>query len=84
MKNLLLSICLLAFSAGAQSQTTQELAEEYANLPAVQNMMTELFSPEAMRQQMVASVPPSVPITDSQLRRIGVVMSNAMIALQPR
>lgn len=66
------------------SQSPIELAEQYSALPAVQQMMDEMFSPEASASQFKATLPPGFEITDDQLLRVGVVMSDVLKGLQPR
>ena len=66
------------------AQSRLELAEQYSALPAVQQMMDEMFSPEASASQFKATLPPEFEITDDQLLRIGVVMSGVLKGLQPR
>ena len=75
-------VLLTASPAWAQSRA--ELAEQYSALPAVQQMMSEMFSPESSASQFKATLPPGFEITDDQLFRVGVVMSNVLKGLQPR
>ena len=78
-----------AFAFGVQAtnawaQSREELAEQYTALPAVQQMMTEMFSPEASAAQFKATLPQGFEITDDQLLRVGEVMSGVLLGLQPR
>ena len=73
---------LLTLPALAQDTTT--LAQEYVNMPQVQNMITEMFSPAAMGAQVVAGLPPNVTVNADQQQRIGTLMSDAMNDIRPR
>ena len=75
-------VLLTASPVWAQSRA--ELAEQYSALPAVQQMMTEMFSPESSASQFKATLPPGFEITDDQLFRVGAVMSDVLKGLQPR
>ena len=66
------------------AQDASELAIEYANLPAVQDMMTDMFSPETMRKQVEVSLPPNISLTEEQLQQIGLLMSEKMNTLRPK
>ncbi|MEM1077944.1 MAG: DUF2059 domain-containing protein [Pseudomonadota bacterium] len=68
----------------AMAQDTRSLAEEYVNLPAVQDMMDDMFSPEAMAIQFRAGLPPNVPITDAQVGEIAKLLSRELDTLRPR
>ncbi|MEM6305294.1 MAG: DUF2059 domain-containing protein [Pseudomonadota bacterium] len=68
----------------AVGQDTTELAQQYVNMPEVQNMITEMFSPATMGAQIAATLPPGVTLTPNQQTRIGEVMSAAMNDLRPR
>ncbi len=62
---------------------TATLAQDYANLPAVQQMFDDMFSPEALAQQFKASVPPGTNVPEDKLSRIGALMSTEMNKLRP-
>ena len=81
--SLAFALALLAFAGTAQAQSRIELARQYVQLPGVQKMMTEMFSPDTMYEQMKASIPPQAKISNSKKRRIGNVMSQAMMQLLP-
>lgn len=76
------ALVLSASSLWAQSRI--ELAEQYSALPAVQQMMEDMFSPEASASQFKATLPPGFEISEDQLLRVGEVMSNVLKGLQPR
>lgn len=84
LKTLLLSFGILLAAPAAWSQSTQELAQEYNDLPAVQRMMDEMFSPEASAAQFRASLPPGVPLSDEQALAVGEIMSGVLMGLRPR
>ncbi len=76
------SFSLLATPLFAQDTTA--LAQEYVNMPEVQSMITDMFSPQTMGAQVAATLPPGVTVTPDQQQRIGEVMSEAMNDLRPR
>ncbi|MEJ6392075.1 DUF2059 domain-containing protein [Gymnodinialimonas sp. 2305UL16-5] len=84
MRALCLALTLALAPLGAQAQSTAELAQEYADLPAVQEMMSAMFSPEASAQQLAATLPPGMTLTDEQMSEIGVIISEELIDFQPR
>ena len=84
MKKLSLALVLAAFASPVLAEDTTALAQEYVNMPEVQAMITAMFSPETMASQMKATLPAQVAVTDDQLARIGVVLSEAMQDLRPR
>lgn len=73
--------CLAASAAAAQG--INELAREYMGLPAVQEMMTDMFSPSTMGQQFVNSLPPGMSPSDKQVAEIGGILSDAMGEVRP-
>ena len=66
----------------ALSDTT-ELAHEYVNLPGVQQLFDDMFSPEALAAQFRLGVPPEIQLTDDKLSRIGDILSVEMNKLRP-
>ncbi|WP_298858220.1 DUF2059 domain-containing protein [uncultured Sulfitobacter sp.] len=66
------------------AQDTQELALQYSQMPEIQKMMDEMFSPASMSAQLAASLPPGTKMTTSQKTRIGEIMSKALGGLRPR
>ncbi len=83
LTSLAFALALVAFAGTAQAQSRLELARQYVQLPGVQKMMVEMFSPETMYEQMKASIPPNAKISNSKKRRMGNVMSQAMMQLLP-
>jgi hypothetical protein len=84
IRHALATALCLALSPAAYAQDVQALAEEYVKMPEVQQMMTEMFSPEMMASQFKIGLPPGTELTDSQLERIGKLMSDTMNQFRPR
>jgi hypothetical protein len=85
MRALILAAALALLPLAATAQPAPEtLVREYAGLPAVQQMMAAMFSPEASAAQLQATLPPGMNLTDDQLSRIGEIISAEMIDFQPR
>jgi hypothetical protein len=80
---LITTTTLAALALPMQAQTVQDLASEYANLPGVQQMIDEMFSPESAADQFRNSLPDGA-LTEAQIAEIGAVMSDAMMTLRPR
>jgi hypothetical protein len=79
------AVLALAFSATqALAQSALDLAEEYATMPEVQQMMDEMFSPESMIAQFEMNLPASVVLTDDQRTRVGTLLSDTMNEMKPR
>ncbi|MCF6272100.1 MAG: DUF2059 domain-containing protein [Rhodobacteraceae bacterium] len=83
MKPQFLAAAIALFTVPAFAQDTNELAIQYVELPAVQNMMTEMFSPTSMGNQMAASFPAGLNLSDEKILQIGEVMSQAMSDIRP-
>lgn len=84
MKHIALA-ALLSFSLStAQAQTSEELAKTYVNMPEVQQMMTDMFSPQSMAAQVMASMPPGVVLSETQQVAIGELISSEMNTLRPK
>ena len=84
MKHIALAAHLSLSLSAAQAQTAAELAKTYVNMPEVQQMMTDMFSPESMAAQVVASMPPGVTLSEAQQAAIGELMSGEMATLRPK
>lgn len=80
---LALALGLTPFAAPAQN-APEALVQEYAALPAVQEMMAAMFSPETSAAQLAATLPPGMDLSDDQLARIGAIMSAELTDFQPR
>ena len=65
------------------AQDTRALAESYVNLPGVQQMMDDMFAPDAMLTQLSASLPPGAALSDEQKTRIAAVMSEQLGVIRP-
>lgn len=83
MKHSLLAIALGLLTAPAFAQGTTELAKQYVNMPEVQNMITEMFSPTAMGNQIAARLPAGMALSEVKKQQIGLIMSAAMNDLRP-
>lgn len=84
MKRLHLAAAFALLATPSFAQDTLTLSTQYVNMPQVQNMITSMFSPEAMGRQVALGLPPNVTLTDDQEGQIGQVMSEAMNELRPR
>lgn len=72
-----------ALALPAAAQDARALAEQYVTMPGVQQMMNEMFSPEAVAAQFAASLPPGTALSQDQQDRIGALMSERLGALRP-
>nr|WP_254445079.1 DUF2059 domain-containing protein [Ruegeria atlantica] len=85
MKSLAASLVLaIGFSQAAIAADNKALAENYVNLPEVQLMMDNMFTPESAAAQFASSLPPNITITDDQLQRIGILMSDTLQEIRPK
>jgi len=85
MKTTLISMSLTGILLhGASAQRVEELANQYGNLPQVDKLMTDMFSPNSMAAQFSAGLPPSVTLSDEKKLKIGTLMSTEMNKLRPR
>ena len=62
---------------------TTSLAREYAELPGVQLMFDDIFSPEHLGSQFKLGLPPGMEISEDKLSRIASIMSVEMNKLRP-
>jgi len=84
MKRSLLAAAFGLLYVPAFAQDTAELATQYVNMPEVQNMITEMFSPTAMGNQIEASLPAGMALSADKKQQIGLIMSEAMGDLRPK
>lgn len=84
MRNAAFAIALALTPASAFAQSTLELSQQYSALPAVQEMMAAMFSPEATAAQLAASLPPGVELNENQMTRLSTLMSEELIDFQPQ
>ncbi|WP_170575574.1 DUF2059 domain-containing protein [Ruegeria atlantica] len=85
LKSLAASLVLaIGFSQAAIAADNKALAENYVNLPEVQLMMDNMFTPESAAAQFASSLPPNITITDDQLQRIGILMSDTLQEIRPK
>ncbi len=73
----------IGFASPLVAQDTTELAQQYAELPAVQAMFTSMFTPEVLGAQFRAGIPPEVQLTDDQVARIGAKLAGMLNGLKP-
>lgn len=84
MKHILLAAALCLSATLAHAQNTTDLAKEYIDMPEVQASISDMFSPENMAAQMMASMPPGAAFSDQQMAALGQLMSDEMNALRPQ
>jgi hypothetical protein len=84
LKHIALAALLSLSLSTAQAQTAEELAKTYVNMPEVQQMMTDMFSPQSMAAQVMASMPPGIALSEAQQAAIGELMSGEMNTLRPK
>ena len=73
----------LSLTSPAAAQDMRALAQAYVDLPANQQMMADMLSPQSMAAQFAAGLPPGTPVSEAQLARIGTLMATTMADLQP-
>ncbi|WP_298492452.1 DUF2059 domain-containing protein [uncultured Maritimibacter sp.] len=77
-------LALACFTAAPLfAQDVTEAARAYAELPAVQRQIDEMFAPDMVAQFFRAGVPASVVISPDQMVRIGAILSEAMLEKKP-
>lgn len=78
---------LVAFAALAWGPAFADdklaLAETYTNLPGVQQMIDDMFSPETMSAQVKTTLPPNLNLSEGRLARIGALLSQEMNRMRP-
>ncbi|WP_292023793.1 DUF2059 domain-containing protein [Maritimibacter sp. UBA3975] len=79
-----LMLALVTAALPARAQDVRALAETYADLPEVQAMWDDVFSPLWLSNQFRLGVPPEVEISNDQLDRIGVLLADQMEGLRPQ
>ncbi|MEJ6387959.1 DUF2059 domain-containing protein [Gymnodinialimonas ulvae] len=84
MRALPFALALALTPLTTTAQSTEDLAREYAALPAVQEMTAAMFSPEASAAQIAATLPPGVELSESQLTDLGNLLSEELTGFQPR
>lgn len=73
---------ILSGPAFADEAERIEASQRYLALPAVQNMMEEMFGPEALSNQIAASMP-GITLTDSQKTRLGELTGSVLQEVRP-
>lgn len=80
---LALAFALTLATSPLAAQDLRALAAEYADLPEVQMMWDDVFSPTFLAQQFRLGVPPEIEIPEDKLARIGEVLAAQMELLRP-
>ncbi len=70
---------VLALSSPAQADDLQTLAQQYVDLPANQQMINDMFSPEMLASQFRSGLPAGLEISDEKLAKIGELMSRLLM-----
>jgi hypothetical protein len=84
MKTVIAALAIAISTTGASvAQDIDSLAQDYMELPAVQGMLSDMFSPETMGAQFVASLPTDMNLSDAQVSAVGQIMSEAMGDVRP-
>ena len=73
----------LTFALPAMAQDTQALAKAYTELPAVQNMMDNMFGGDAMAKNLAVRLPRNLVLDDAQMTAISEVIANSIADLRP-
>lgn len=84
MRHTLLALTLALAPAPLLAQSTLELSQQYSALPAVQEMMAAMFSPDATAAQLAATLPPGMVLNEGQMDRLAGIVSEELIGFQPR
>lgn len=79
----LVAASMLMHVAYAQDDELLEAAEEWVNLPGVQQLIDDTFAPEGFAGQIAASLPPSMGVTQEQLDELGKLMAGKMAPFRP-
>lgn len=75
MRELFTALFFSLFALPALTQDTEELATKYVALSAVQEMIAERVSPEALATQFLMELPLGRDITEDQFNKVGDLMS---------
>lgn len=84
MKHTVFAASFVLAAMPALAQDRNELAQSYVNLPEVQAMIDDMFSPNAMAVQFRSNLPAGVTFPDENIQRVAIVLSDAMNTLRPR
>lgn len=74
---------LLALAGSGAAQDVEALARAYVGTPAVQEMMTEMMSPESFAGTIELGLPPGVALSAAQRAALGQVAAETMAGLRP-
>ncbi|MGB0960551.1 MAG: DUF2059 domain-containing protein [Halocynthiibacter sp.] len=81
LRSLTVVACLLGQSVFAGER--EDLAKEYVQLPAVQTLLMNVYSPDATSGIMQSMMPPGIQLSEDQLRRVGELMAKHFTPLIP-
>ena len=85
MKYVFAAMCAAAIlTAPVMAQDRSQLPRDYTILPAVQQMIDDMFSADAMMSNFAAGLPAGFSMTAEQSERIGTILSNGMGPLRPK
>ncbi|MHA3915373.1 DUF2059 domain-containing protein [Halovulum sp. GXIMD14793] len=84
MKTLVRTAAFTLLTLPASAQDTTALATEYVELPAVQEILQDMFSAEVLTAQFKINLTPDSSLSDDQLTRIGILMAKKLAPLRPR
>lgn len=84
MKTLVRAAAFTLLTLPAFAQDTTALATEYVELPAVQEILQDMFSAEVLTAQFKINLTPESSLSDDQLTRIGILMAKKLAPLRPR
>ena len=77
-------LCVTMVLAGpALADDRLDLAQQYTQLPGVQSMIDDMFSPETMSAQVRATLPPGLNLSEGKMARIGQLLSREMNKIRP-
>ena len=78
------AITAMVLATPLQAQTAQDLAAQYVAMPEIQQMMADMFAPEAMAQQFASGLPAGMQISAEQSSAIGTLLSGVMNDIKPK
>lgn len=84
MRRFVLAAALaVATALPAAADELGDLVQQYVNLPANQQMIDSMLSPEMLAQQFSMGLPPDMEVSDEKITQIGALLSSEMQKLRP-
>lgn len=81
---MILCAAALSLSASLASADTIEAAvDDYIAMPQIQTMMDDMFAPDNLGKQFASGLPPTVQVSQAQIKQVGAVMSQGMMKIRP-